>query len=76
MNTHETKFQASRKVEIQGDRSGLFVIVDGVKIAKRGRPGTPYAKTWVSLEPGWVVRDFDEGWRSGIEIEHHDVRVH
>jgi hypothetical protein len=69
MNTHETKFQASRKVEIQGERSGLFVIVDGVKIAKRGRPGTPYAKTW-------VVRDFDEGWRSGIEIEHHDVRVH
>jgi hypothetical protein len=35
----------------------IFVIVDGVKIARRGAPGTAQAKTWVSLEPGWCVLD-------------------
>jgi hypothetical protein len=47
------------------DQTGndLFLILDGVAIAKRGHPGTPQAKTWVSLEPGYTIvlsRDLSE----------------
>lgn len=58
------------RVEIEGQ--DLFVIADGVKIAKRGRPGTPQAGQWVPLEPGWQVRNR----RNAIEIMHEGVRVH
>jgi hypothetical protein len=37
------------------DRGDLLMLLDGVKIAKRGRPGTPQARQWVSLEPGYTV---------------------
>ena len=47
--------QVGAVIEIRSDGTGLFVIFDGVKIAKRGPPGTPQAGTWVSLEPGWTV---------------------
>jgi hypothetical protein len=33
----------------------FFVVIDGVRIARRGYPGTPQAGTWVSIEPGWEV---------------------
>jgi hypothetical protein len=46
--------------KIVSEGSDLFVVLDGVKIAKRGHPGTPHAKTWISLEPGWVVRSTNE----------------
>jgi hypothetical protein len=42
-------------VEMISDGDDLFVAVNGVKVAKRGRPGTPQANTWVSLGPGWTV---------------------
>jgi hypothetical protein len=52
-------------VKIAGiEGEGIFVVADGVKIAKRGAPGTAQAKTWVSLEPGWRVLD---GWRTLAE---------
>jgi hypothetical protein len=41
----------------KGDRQDMVIIADGVRIAKRGHPGTPQARTWVSLEPGWSVLD-------------------
>ena len=47
------------------DGADMFVIVDGVKVAKRGHPETPHAKTWVSIEPGYTVRDCEDG----IEVE-------
>jgi hypothetical protein len=52
-----------------GEAGDIFVIVDGVKIAKRGRPDTPQARTWVSLEPGWAVRAIGR-WPeiTGVEI--------
>jgi hypothetical protein len=40
---------------IESDGLSLFVVFDGVRIAKRGEPGTPQAGTWVSLEPGYEV---------------------
>ena len=43
-------------------------VADDLKIAKRGNAGTPQAKTWVSLEPGWIVRDSADG--GSIEIEY------
>jgi len=30
-------------------------------IAKRGRAGTPQAKSWVPLVPGFHVQDVDDG---------------
>ena len=36
-------------------------MVDGVKIARRGYPGTPEARTWVSLKRGWTVTSPTEG---------------
>ena len=39
-------------VEVMSDCENIFVVADGIRIAKRGGPGTPQAKTWVSLEPG------------------------
>jgi hypothetical protein len=44
-----------KKCRIESDGGDLFIVADGVRIAKRGRPGTPQARTWVSLEPGWSV---------------------
>jgi hypothetical protein len=59
--------------EIMSDGKDIFVIADGVKIAKRGHPGTPQARTWVSLEPGWRVFDAKRGRE--LVVEHHGVRV-
>ena len=52
--------------------SDIFVVFNGVRIAKRGHP-SPQAKTWVSLEPGFKV--VDETGES-ILIEQDGVRVH
>jgi hypothetical protein len=43
------------KVEIEEDSRLIFVMVNGVTIARRGCPDTAAAGTWVSLEPGWTV---------------------
>jgi hypothetical protein len=51
----------------------IYLTMGGVRIAKRGHPGTPQAGTWVSLEPGYVVRDSLDG--EEIIVEHHGVRM-
>jgi hypothetical protein len=68
---------------VECDGSDIFIIADDVKIAKRGHPGTPQANTWISLEPGWTVRECDgtymnkDGEREGtIEIEYKGAMVH
>jgi hypothetical protein len=58
-------------VEIVSEGDDLFVLADGVKIAKRGPPGAAQARTWVSLEPGWRV--LDQG--GALVVEHKGVRV-
>src|SRR5262249_52805416 len=45
----------------------IYLIFDGRRIAKRGKPGTLHAMIWISLEPGVVVRDVpmtesESGW--------------
>jgi hypothetical protein len=64
----------SPEAAIQSDGKDLFIIFDGKRIAKRGRPGTPQARTWVSLEPGYRVLDSASG--DEIVIEYNGVRVH
>ena len=41
------------------DGGDMFIVANGNKVAQRGKPGTPQARTWVSLEPGWSVFDSD-----------------
>jgi hypothetical protein len=54
------------------DGQDLFVFVDGVKIAKRGHPGTPEAGSWISLEPSFAVYDDGEG---AVTIEFNGERT-
>jgi hypothetical protein len=56
------------------DGKDLFICVDGVKVAKRGTPGTPHAGTWISLEPGWAVHSSAD--HSEITVTHEGMRVH
>jgi hypothetical protein len=48
---------AEPNVKLHHDGRDIFVIFNGLKIAKRGRPGTPDARRWVSIEPGYDVRE-------------------
>jgi len=43
------------KVELENTGADLFVLVDGVRVAERGRPGTSAAGTWVTLVNGYTV---------------------
>jgi hypothetical protein len=52
----------------------LFVVLDGRRIAKRGKPDTPQARTWVTLEPGVTV--LDNADLTAITVEINGVRVH
>lgn len=68
------KAAAAPEFVVKYDGQDLFVIADGVRIAKRGHPGTAQAGTWVPLEPGWEVKSYDNHAR--IEIEHFGVKLH
>jgi hypothetical protein len=57
-------------ITIIGDSNDIFVVVGGVKIAKRGQAGTPEAETWISLKAGWTVTENDD------EIDVTYVLVH
>jgi hypothetical protein len=60
--------------ELHNDGQDIFVLVDGVKIARRGRPDTTQAMSWVMLEPGWLVRDVQSG--NAIEVRFEGARIH
>jgi hypothetical protein len=61
--------------EIHKDENDdVFVLVGGMKIAKRGLPDTPQANTWIMLEPGWFVRDVKGG--KAIEVSYEHARMH
>jgi hypothetical protein len=57
------------QAEIESDGIDVFVVYDGVRIAKRGEPGTPQAGKWVSLEPGYTVSDKDYPQNLVVEYE-------
>jgi hypothetical protein len=60
-------------VQIVGTGDDIFVVVDGVRIAKRGRSGTRHARTWISLEPGWVVTSPSD--HTSITITYNGQRI-
>jgi hypothetical protein len=47
------------EASIESDGIDVFVVYNGVRIAKRGQPNSPQAGAWVSLEPGFRVLDKD-----------------
>ena len=55
------------------DGTDMYVVFNGVRIVKRGAPGTPQASTWISLEPGYRV--LDQKNPRGIVVEYNGVRV-
>jgi hypothetical protein len=55
------------EASIESDGRDVFVVYNGVRIAKRGQPNTPQAGTWVSLEPGYRV--FDKGYPEKLVVE-------
>jgi hypothetical protein len=57
----------------EGGDVAIYIEFNGKRIARRGHPDTPHAKTWISLEPGWTVRDV--GNYDGIVVEHHGALV-
>jgi hypothetical protein len=60
-------------------RDELYVVFNGVRVAKRGYPESPQARTWVSIEPGFAVYDGPIDPETGdgsLVIEHHGVPVH
>jgi hypothetical protein len=69
--TAEREEFAIKFVEQDGEPC-IYVCRNGVPIAQRGKPGTPHAKTWVPLEPGWVIRDVGDVRNGKMTIEYND----
>jgi hypothetical protein len=44
-------------LDYERTETDFYLLLDGVRIAKRGRPGTPQAKTWIPLKPGYEFHD-------------------
>jgi hypothetical protein len=55
------------EASMESDGIDVFVVYNGVRIAKRGQPNSPQAGTWVSLGPGFRV--FDKGYPAQLVIE-------
>src|SRR5215475_2907237 len=64
------RIAGSRLTIHKDENDDVFVLVGGVKIAKRGLRGTAYAATWITLQPGWLVRDVKGGKAIEVRYEH------
>jgi hypothetical protein len=60
------------EVKIEKSMRGIFIVVDGVRIARRGQPNTLEAGTWVELVPGWRVTDLGDH----LAIHYGEVTLH
>jgi hypothetical protein len=60
--------------ELQHEGQDVFILVDGVKIARRGICTADLGMNWIVLEPGWVVRDTDRG--HAIEVLYEGATMH
>lgn len=61
------------KSESGTGQNEIYVVLDGVCIAKRGQPDTPQARTWVSLEPGYRVYDSPD--KEEIVVEYNGAVI-
>jgi hypothetical protein len=57
--------------ELKNDGEELFVLVNGMKIAKRNA-----SSTWIMLEPGWIVRDVERKNGKAIEVRYEGATIH
>ena len=64
-----SKCSKIREAWASGDRRSMT----GVRIAERGKPGTPQAKTWISFDPGYEVYDAPD--LSEIVVGRTDPRI-
>jgi hypothetical protein len=62
------------EVKVIKDGNNFFVVVDGVRIARRGFPNSPRAGTCVSIEPGWEVVVSEDP--DTIAIRYNRANVH
>ncbi len=61
--------------EIHKDANNdVFILVGGVKIAKRALRGTAGTAAWIMLQAGWRVRDVNGG--TAIEVSYEPTRMH
>jgi hypothetical protein len=63
-----------KEVKVIGEGKDLFLEVDGLRIAQRGRPGTSQVGTWITLEPGWEVHHDDDLRK--IVVKYNCAAVH
>jgi hypothetical protein len=61
-------------VELRTIEGELFALVDGVTIAKRGRPGSRHAGKWLAIEPGWSIVELEGGNR--LQVSYNVARIH
>ena len=61
------------EASVVGDGHDLFVVLDGVKIARRGQPGSKWPAQWISIEPGYSVIDNRNG--SAMVIQYRGVAI-
>jgi hypothetical protein len=55
-------------IAVAQNEDGVFVLIDGVKIAKRNHAG------WVPLRQGYTVDDVQDG--TDIEVKLNGLKVH
>jgi hypothetical protein len=60
------------EIRTEEEDGELYLVVDGVRIAKRGQSGTSQGGTWISLVPGWEVG----GTIGRIIITHDSKTIH
>ena len=52
-----TTKQKPPECAVEITKTDMYVVYDGGRIAERGKPGTPQAKTWIPLDPRYEVYD-------------------
>jgi len=56
---------------VEDGEPAIYIQMNGRRIAKRGHPDSPQRRTWISLDPEWVVRDHN--YPHGVEVERVSV---
>jgi hypothetical protein len=77
-NRRAPRKNTAHTVELVGEDSPtgqaeMYLELDGLRIAKRGHPDSPQARTWIALEPGYQVLDGrrDEAGNGSIVINYN-----
>jgi hypothetical protein len=68
-----TKKKKLPELAFESTGKDMYFVYDGVRIAQRGKPGTPQAKTWIPIEPGYEVYDNEDFSEIVVVIKKTDV---